>query len=1293
MPLDPSTAKTIFLNALDIASSAARQAYLDGQCGGDTALRREVEALLEHHHRLGSFLESPDGGTAPTINMPGHGEGPGTMIGPYRLLRLIGEGGMGSVFLAEQQSPVQRQVALKLIRPDLDSAQVIARFEAERQALALMDHANIARVLEAGTTDAGRPFFVMELIQGVPITRYCDAHRLTPRQRLELFIPVCQAVQHAHQKGIIHRDLKPSNVLIALYDGKRVPKVIDFGVAKAAGVKLTEHTLCTDFGAVVGTLEYMSPEQAQLDQLDIDTRSDIYSLGVLLYELLTGTTPLERKRLKEGPLLEALRRIREEEPPPPSSRLTTTSGLPAIAANRGLEPKQLTALVRGELDWIVMKALDKDRSRRYETANGLARDVERYLRDEPVHAGPASAGYRLRKWLHKYRAAALLAAAFVGLLVAGVVVSTWLAVRATDAEALAQANEQRAVANAAQALAERDAKEQARRAAEESATQATQAARSEEQARLVAQARLAQIQKASDLLGALFQELDWHAAALGGPTLEEQLRHRLDQAMAQLDGEAVGDPLTVAKLQYTLGATQLALGQAPKAVALLSKALETRQNHLGPDDPLTLCTMNELALAYQAAGLLDQALLLHQQTLAKYQALLGPNHPETLVSMHNLAGAYCAAGQPQQAVPLLEQVRQKRQSQLPPDDPEVLTIMNSLAGAYHDAGRLDLALPLFEEVLAKRQARLGPDHPAVLLTQNNLSRAYLAAGQVDRALPLAEQIVDRARARFGPDHALTLVAVMNLAVTYQAAGQLDRAVLLLEQTFHKQKERFGTDDLQTLETMTNLAKAYLDAGRLDQAVPLFEQALPKVKSRFRPEHPQALTTINNLALAYQGAGQLDRILPLLESALEQCRAGHGPDHPLTLDIGHNLALAYLQAGQPGKALPLVEDTLARMKTRLGPDHPRTLVAMCTLARAFKVLGRLDQAVPLLVATLAKQQTRPGPEHRDTLITMHALAQAHHDAGRLDLAGPLYEQALAKMKAALGPDHPDTLAAMNGLASGYRAAGKLKLALPLFEQTLTKRQAKLGPEHPSTLNSMNNLAAAYWSAGQLDRSVPLLEETLRLRKAKLGPDHLETVLTMANLAANYRDAGRLMEAIALYEEVLAGLEKFPGQLTWVPASAAVAYERAGQFDKAEPLYRDLLKKAQKQFGAEDMRTGTLLGQLGANLLRQEKYEAAEPVLRACLGIGAAKQPDAWQTFHARSLLGGALLGQKKYAEAEPLLLEGHAGMQQRAAKMAPAARVHVIGALERLVQFYEATAHEEKADAWRKELEKAKAASK
>jgi serine/threonine protein kinase len=410
---NPSPLEEIFFTALEKGSAEERSSYLEVACAGDADLRRRVEKMLAAQSQGRSFLESPAAvGHVATVDQQSVTEAPGALIGPYKLIEQIGEGGMGTVWMAQQTEPVKRLVAIKLIKAGMDSKHVIARFEAERQALALMDHANISRVLEAGTTGAGRPYFVMDLVKGMPITRYCDDHHVTPRQRLELFIPVCQAIQHAHQKGIIHRDLKPSNVLVALYDGKPVPKVIDFGVAKAAGQQLTEKTLVTGFGAIVGTLEYMSPEQAEINQLDIDTRSDIYSLGVLLYELLTGGPPFNRKELEKAGMLEMLRVIREQEPSKPSTKLSTAAGLPTLAADRGTEPAKLTKLVRGELDWIVMKALEKDRNRRYETANGFATDVQRYLADEAVLACPPSAGYRLRKFAWRNRS---------GLAVAGLV--------------------------------------------------------------------------------------------------------------------------------------------------------------------------------------------------------------------------------------------------------------------------------------------------------------------------------------------------------------------------------------------------------------------------------------------------------------------------------------------------------------------------------------------------------------------------------------------------------------------------------------------------------------------------------------------------------------------------------------------------------------------------------------------------------------------------------------------------------------------------------------------------------
>jgi tetratricopeptide (TPR) repeat protein len=703
---------------------------------------------------------------------------------------------MGTVFMAEQTQPVERKVALKIIKPGMDSRQVIARFAAEQHALAMMDHPNIARVLDAGTTASGRPYFVMELVKGVPITQYCDEHHLTPHQRLELFLPVCQAVQHAHQKGIVHRDLKPSNVLVARYDERAVAKVIDFGVAKAVGPRLTDQTLFTEFGQMLGTVEYMSPEQAGLNQLDIDTRSDIYSLGVLLYELLTGSTPLETQRVKKAAILEALRLVREEEAPKPSTRLSGTDQLASISAKRGLEPKKLSLLVRGDLDWIVMKSLEKDRDRRYETANALAADVQRYLSDEPVQACPPSVGYRFRKFASRNRRGLVAAALLVLVLMLASVISIWQAVVATRAKRSA----------IIAAAAEKRAKEQA----------------------------VAQVAETRAVLD--FVENNVFAAArpegqAGGLGRDVTMRQAIESALLHIDSSLRDQPDIEARLRATVATSFRYLGDSAKAEKQLLRARELFTVELGPDHPDTLTSANNLANCYGDLGRHDLSMTLHQETLERRKATLGRDHRDTLASMDSLAICYFFLGRYPEAARLHEETLDLRRAKLGPDHLDTISSVNNLASDYEAIGQREEALKLREESFHLIKARLGPGNPDTLACMNNLSVSYSSLGRHAEALKLREEALELLKRTLGLDHPHTLIAMNNLASTYEFLGRHAETLKLREETLQLRTAKLGADHPDTILSMANLAFSLVELKRDDDAVRTIDQCMERAAGK------------------------------------------------------------------------------------------------------------------------------------------------------------------------------------------------------------------------------------------------------------------------------------------------------------------------------------------------------------------------------------------------------------------------------------------------------------------------------
>jgi len=905
----------VFFAAMERESPEARAAYLDEVCGSDLDLRRRVERLLDAQPKVGSFLDSPAAGPTMTRPPPQVMEGPGTVIGPYKLLERIGEGGMGIVYMAEQTRPVRRKVALKIIKPGMDSRQVIARFEAERQALAMMDHHNIAKVFDAGSTESGRPYFVMELVRGIPITEYCDQHRLPIPERLNLFMQVCQAVQHAHQKGIIHRDIKPTNVLVTSLDGVPLPRVIDFGIAKATGQSLTDKTLFTGFAHLIGTPLYMSPEQAELSAVDIDTRSDIYSLGVLLYELLTGTTPFSQDTFRTAALDEVRRIIREDEPPKPSTRISALGAtLTTVSANRQTDARKLNRSLRGELDWIVMKSLEKDRRRRYETASGLARDVERYLAGDPVEAGPPSGWYRLSKFARRNRVVLTTTVLVALALIAGTTVSAWQAILARRARADAVQQRERTRVQFELASAARGAE-----------------ARAREQAEAV-----------SRFLVDAFRRADPDSDGR-----ELKVVELLTSAAARLDTEFAGSPKIKGELLDAIGVTLDKLGLSVQAAEILEKALAGRQAALGPNHNGTLATENSLGEACLRAGRTARAFALFQAVLKARESTLGPDHNDTLECQSNIAMALAKTGDLTKAIPLFERTLRARKSKLGINHYDTLTTQNDLASTLADAGRNEEALALFEATLKGYEATLGPDHTATLRGRNNLAFALTRVGRSPEAIPLLETTLKQRESKLGPDHPHTANSLMNLAVAYGNAHDPVRAMPLVKRALEVKSRRLGPDNPETLAAQIFLGRLYQQTGHPAEAARLLEDAARRARGR-----PDAIKLAEEVAreiqAAYYDSGQYAKSEPYARELLAKSRTSYGREsrHPVSWMFG--LGLVLLKQQKWSEAEPILREALEVLQKTV-PDAWATFAGRSALGDSLLGMGQYAGAEPLIVS--------------------------------------------------------------------------------------------------------------------------------------------------------------------------------------------------------------------------------------------------------------------------------------------------------------------------------------------------------
>jgi serine/threonine protein kinase/Flp pilus assembly protein TadD len=815
-----------------------------------------------------------------------------TVIGHYHLLQKIGEGGMGEVWLAEQKEPVRRRVAVKLVKAGMSTQEVIGRFESERQALALMEHPMIAKVFDAGSTADGAPYFVMEYVAGVPITEYCDSHRLSINERLDLFTQVCEGVRHAHQKAVIHRDLKPSNILVGELDGRPIPKIIDFGVAKALSQKLTAHTMFTRVGSLVGTPEYMSPEQALSSGEDVDTRTDVYSLGIVLYELLAGGPPIELRKIAFD---EYLRRLRDEDPPKPSTKIRTQDAATTteLARRRQTEPATLVKEVGGDLDSIALKALEKDRSRRYGSAEGFAADIARYLRNEAVMAVPPSSVYRARKFANRHRWGLAMACAFVVVLAAATVISIRQSMRA---------NREAAVAEAVNDFLQNDVLAQA--SASKQASPSTK------------------------------------------PDPDLKVRAALDRAAARIDGKFAGQPEVEASIRDTVGQTYADLGLYSEARSQVERAVDLNRRTLGATNPKTLKAMSHLGGIAELQGKYPEAEALLTEALGSQRRVLGAEHPDTLDSENNLAIVYDDEGKYPQAEALQSQILEIRRRVLGPEHRETLGSMNDLAVLYDEEGKFTQAEALYNQTLEARRRVLGAEHPATLMTGANLAIVYDEEGKYVQAEQLYTETLEARRRVLGPEHPDTLSSMNNLANLYFDEGEYEKAEPLYTQTLEIKRHVLGPDHPDTLSAMNNLGGDYYREGKYPQAEALFSQIVEARRRVLGPEHTGTLKSMHNLALVYGGEGRYAEAEALFAQTLAVATRVMDPENRFTLSYVSEFGFIYQKQGKYSLAETYAAQALAGRLHSLGAEHPDTIASEVDLALAYVSERKFAEAEPV-----------------------------------------------------------------------------------------------------------------------------------------------------------------------------------------------------------------------------------------------------------------------------------------------------------------------------------------------------------
>ncbi|MEZ6037947.1 MAG: serine/threonine-protein kinase [Planctomycetota bacterium] len=1256
----------------------ARPAFVADKCGRDPELGRQLAAQLFAAGDA-QFAPAGDGTVAPDATMlpptPGgeavgdeaEREQLGSRIGAYTLQQVIGEGGFGTVYLAEQREPVVRQVALKILKLGMDTRQVVARFEQERQALAVMDHPNIAKVLDAGATVRGRPYFVMELCRGEPLVEWCDKQRWPVAQRLELFVQICLAVQHAHGKGIIHRDLKPSNVLVGMQDGRPVVKVIDFGIAKALTQRLTERSLVTQAEQVIGTLQYMSPEQAE-GSLDIDTRTDVYSLGVVLYELLTGSTPFDDPTQRRMSQAELIRRVRDSEPHKPSTRLSAAGEtLAKLAERRRTDSRRLSMQLRGELDWIVMKAIERDRTRRYATALEFAQDVQRYLIGESVLAAPPSRVYRLRKFLGRYRAAVAGAACVFAALAVGAVAFAW---------------------QAAEARTQRDQARVEQRRAEDVAS----------------------------LMEDVFSGIDPNAERELGVTLADQLRQRLERSVAAL-ASGDGDPITRARLQEALGSALMGLGEFARAEGLFRSALETRRQQLGERHPDTFRSAEELASAELRMGSFAAALT----RLEQLRAAGGLADAGDLM----LGMAYRAAGRRGEAILALERERDRLQRRGGADTEDGLLALHSLAACYREDDRAAAAVPLFEDVLARRIRLLGADHPDVLTTANSLAVALSTSGRREESLVLLEQTRARLLERYAPDHEAVVAIEANIANDLCKLRRAGEAVQRLEPLLARAAATRSASDPTLVRLRASFGNALADVGRWTDALPHMREVSARQKELFGPDSEPAddaainlgrclaqlrrpaegidvlrpvvarlrrldEDAVRTLALRVELAkllrldDKLDEAIADLEDVLRRARAAHAGD----VVIGNvlcELGGCYFQRHDAAAAIAAYEPAVVIRTRTLGAHDPGTLGARASLASSHWLAGDFERAIPMQREVLAAAARVCGERDRTTLGVALDLAVNLRDAHRDD-------ELFAHLTEWLAPILRGGF--VDGRTTGPMAQWFLRqcmnarfaAAVPVLEFQVEQLRERVAADDPGLLSLIGNLGSSYWFAKRLDKSVPLFEDLVARVQRVHGRDAQETLQQVYNLGVNLRDAGRAADALPWFADVVERVQRGelsePGSFDDWLRQLAQTQVAAGQRDRAAQTCRDCLVHLRRAAGDDGARLASGLVNVGMLFLDLSMFDDAASTLQECVMLRERLQPTAWNTSYARVLLGAALHGLHRDDEARALLVRGCEELRAGAAAVPPPGRVRLVESVGRLLAFLADVGDDAAAEPWR-----------